>query len=49
MGKRETEVVRQCFLFTNHMLLCTRSTNGKLHLIEVSGFLQFIFLLCKPF
>ncbi|GFY37855.1 ras-specific guanine nucleotide-releasing factor 2 [Trichonephila inaurata madagascariensis] len=38
MGKRETEVVRQCFLFTNHMLLCTRSTNGKLHLIEVSGF-----------
>ncbi|CAL1269973.1 unnamed protein product [Larinioides sclopetarius] len=34
MGKRETEVVRQCFLFTNHMLLCTRSTNGKLHLIE---------------
>ncbi|GIY87000.1 ras-specific guanine nucleotide-releasing factor 2 [Caerostris darwini] len=34
MGKRETEVIRQCFLFTNHMLLCTRSTNGKLHLIE---------------
>ncbi|GBM62080.1 Ras-specific guanine nucleotide-releasing factor 2 [Araneus ventricosus] len=37
MAKRETEVVRQCFLFTNHMLLCTRSTNGKLHLIEGIG------------
>ncbi|RWS29802.1 ras-specific guanine nucleotide-releasing factor 1-like protein [Leptotrombidium deliense] len=34
--KSEKEIVRQCFLFTNHMLLCTRATNGKLNLVEVS-------------
>lgn len=30
------ELVRQCFLFTNHLLLCTRTKDGKLHLLEVS-------------
>lgn len=35
--RSERDVVRQCFLFTNHMLLCTRASNGKLHLAEVSS------------
>lgn len=30
------EAVRQCYLFSNHMLLCTRTSGGKLTLIEVS-------------
>lgn len=30
------ELVRQCFLFTNHLLLCTRTKDGKLRLLEVS-------------
>lgn len=30
------ELVRQCFLFTNHLLLCTRTKEGKLELVEVS-------------
>lgn len=30
------ELIRQCFLFTNHLLLCTRTKDGKLHLLEVS-------------
>lgn len=34
--RSERDVVRQCFLFTNHMLLCTRASNGKLHLTEVN-------------
>ncbi|XP_060073203.1 ras-specific guanine nucleotide-releasing factor 2-like [Ylistrum balloti] len=29
------EVVRQVFLFTNHMLLTTRSSNGRLHLAKI--------------
>ncbi len=29
------EVVRQVYLFTNHMLLTTRTSNGRLHLIKV--------------
>lgn len=32
----DKEVVRQCYLFSNHMLLCTRTSGGKLTLIEVS-------------
>ncbi|KAI1301458.1 Ras-specific guanine nucleotide-releasing factor 2 [Halotydeus destructor] len=28
---------RQCFLFSNHILLCTRASNGKLHLVEALG------------
>lgn len=35
IGRGEKEVVRQCYLFTNHMLLCTRTSAGKLHLVEV--------------
>lgn len=27
---------RQCFLFTKHFLICTRSSGGKLHLLKVS-------------
>ncbi len=30
------EMVRQCFLFTNHLLLTTRASNGRLHLAKVS-------------
>lgn len=29
-----SDQVRQCYLFTNHMLLCNRTSAGKLHLIE---------------
>ncbi|KAI4882336.1 hypothetical protein NFI96_017507 [Prochilodus magdalenae] len=29
---------RQCFLFTKHLLICTRTSGGKLHLLKV-GFL----------
>lgn len=32
--KKEGE--RQCFLFTKHFLVCTRSSGGKLHLLKVS-------------
>jgi hypothetical protein len=32
--KKEGE--RQCFLFTKHFLICTRSSGGKLHLLKVS-------------
>ncbi|XP_076333763.1 ras-specific guanine nucleotide-releasing factor 1-like isoform X2 [Tachypleus tridentatus] len=34
---RTREAVRQCFLFTNHILLCTRTSGGKLHLVEGVG------------
>lgn len=26
---------RQCFLFTKHLLICTRASGGKLHLLKV--------------
>lgn len=32
----DKEVVRQCYLFSNHMLICTRTSGGKLTLVEVS-------------
>uniref|UniRef100_A0A669DP01 Ras protein specific guanine nucleotide releasing factor 2 n=1 Tax=Oreochromis niloticus TaxID=8128 RepID=A0A669DP01_ORENI len=32
--KKEGE--RQCFLFTKHFLICTRTSGGKLHLLKVS-------------
>ncbi|KAG0411044.1 hypothetical protein HPB47_011828 [Ixodes persulcatus] len=35
--KGDKEVVRQCYLFTNHMLLCNRTSAGKLHLVEGVG------------
>ncbi len=28
---------RQCFLFTKHFLICTRTSGGKLHLLKVSS------------
>ncbi|XP_073686318.1 ras-specific guanine nucleotide-releasing factor 2-like [Garra rufa] len=30
------EAERQCFLFTKHFLICTRTSGGKLHLLKVS-------------
>ncbi|XP_071170637.1 ras-specific guanine nucleotide-releasing factor 2-like isoform X4 [Mytilus edulis] len=36
------EVVRQVFLFTNHMLLTTRASNGRLHLAKSSKMLQIL-------
>ncbi|KAG7281482.1 hypothetical protein CRUP_012425 [Coryphaenoides rupestris] len=33
--KKEGE--RQCFLFTKHFLICTRSSGGKLHLLKSGG------------
>ncbi|XP_072923404.1 ras-specific guanine nucleotide-releasing factor 2 isoform X2 [Hemitrygon akajei] len=38
--KKEGE--RQCFLFTKHFLICTRSSGGKLHLLKVGGVLSLI-------
>lgn len=40
----DKEVVRQCFLFSNHMLLCNRDSNGKLNMIEVILRNNFFFL-----
>ena len=34
-GRKET--VRMAFLFTNHLLLTTRASNGRLHLAKVSA------------
>ncbi|XP_072137391.1 ras-specific guanine nucleotide-releasing factor 2 isoform X3 [Mobula birostris] len=38
--KKEGE--RQCFLFTKHFLICTRSSGGKLHLLKAGGVLSLI-------
>ncbi|XP_069792537.1 ras-specific guanine nucleotide-releasing factor 2 isoform X1 [Narcine bancroftii] len=38
--KKEGE--RQCFLFTKHFLVCTRSSGGKLHLLKAGGVLSLI-------
>uniref|UniRef100_A0A3Q2CWA2 Ras protein-specific guanine nucleotide-releasing factor 2b n=1 Tax=Cyprinodon variegatus TaxID=28743 RepID=A0A3Q2CWA2_CYPVA len=38
--KKEGE--RQCFLFTKHCLVCTRSSGGKLHLLKQGGVLSLI-------
>uniref|UniRef100_A0A8C2G280 Ras protein-specific guanine nucleotide-releasing factor 2b n=1 Tax=Cyprinus carpio TaxID=7962 RepID=A0A8C2G280_CYPCA len=38
--KKEGE--RQCFLFTKHFLICTRSSGGKLHLLKQGGVLSLI-------
>ncbi|XP_060537024.1 ras-specific guanine nucleotide-releasing factor 2-like [Cylas formicarius] len=35
--KTEKEVVRQCFLFSNHLIIATRSSSGKLHLVPDIG------------
>uniref|UniRef100_A0A670J409 Ras protein specific guanine nucleotide releasing factor 2 n=1 Tax=Podarcis muralis TaxID=64176 RepID=A0A670J409_PODMU len=41
--KKEGE--RQCFLFTKHFLICTRSSGGKLHLLKIS--ICNCFVLCE--
>lgn len=28
---------RQCFLFSKHLIICTRGSGGKLHLTKVRG------------
>ena len=33
----EREVVRQCFLFTNHLIITTRTHGGRLHLLDGVG------------
>ncbi|XP_029296161.1 ras-specific guanine nucleotide-releasing factor 2 isoform X2 [Cottoperca gobio] len=38
--KKEGE--RQCFLFTKHFLVCTRTSGGKLHLLKQGGVLSLI-------
>lgn len=35
--KPEKEAVRQAFLFSNHLILTTRATNGRLHLVTGVG------------
>lgn len=35
--KLEKEAVRQAFLFSNHLILTTRATNGRLHLVPGIG------------
>ncbi|CAG0919797.1 unnamed protein product [Notodromas monacha] len=33
----EKDNVRQCFLFTNHLIIATRTSGGKLHLVDKVG------------
>ncbi|KAK9718958.1 RhoGEF domain [Popillia japonica] len=35
--KSEKESLRQCYLFSNHLIIATRSSNGKLHLVSDIG------------
>ncbi|KAK4297324.1 hypothetical protein Pmani_030249 [Petrolisthes manimaculis] len=35
--KSEKEAVRQCFLFSNHLIVATRTSGGKLHLVQGVG------------
>ncbi|KAG5880599.1 hypothetical protein JTB14_026570 [Gonioctena quinquepunctata] len=35
--KTEKEAVRQCFLFSNHLIIATRTSSGKLHLVPDVG------------
>ncbi|KAK7085515.1 Ras protein-specific guanine nucleotide-releasing factor [Halocaridina rubra] len=35
--KSEKEAVRQCFLFSNHLIMATRTSGGKLHLVSGVG------------
>ena len=32
---RRSEMVVQCYLFSNHLVITTRASNGKLHLVKV--------------
>lgn len=35
--KSEREMVRQCFLFSNHLIIATRTSGGRLHLVPEVG------------
>lgn len=35
--KSERESVRQCFLFSNHLIIATRTSGGRLHLLQDVG------------
>ncbi|XP_045481694.1 ras-specific guanine nucleotide-releasing factor 1-like isoform X2 [Harmonia axyridis] len=35
--KSDREYLRQCFLFSNHLIIATRTSNGKLHLVPDIG------------
>ena len=35
--KQEREAIRQCFLFSNHLLITTRTHAGRLHLVDGVG------------
>ena len=35
--EKEREAVRQCFLFSNHLIVTSRTQGGKLHLVEGVG------------
>ncbi|KAJ8955431.1 hypothetical protein NQ318_003529, partial [Aromia moschata] len=35
--KTEKEAIRQCFLFSNHLIIATRTSSGKLHLVPDIG------------
>ncbi|XP_072402937.1 ras-specific guanine nucleotide-releasing factor 1-like isoform X1 [Diabrotica undecimpunctata] len=35
--KIDKEIVRQCFLFSNHLIIATRTLSGKLHLVSGIG------------
>lgn len=34
---RRHEIVVQCYLFSNHLVITTRASNGKLHLVKVKN------------
>ena len=35
--EKEREAVRQCFLFSNHLIITSRTQGGKLHLVDNVG------------
>ena len=35
--KQDKEIVRQCFLFSNHLIITTRTAGGRLHLVDDIG------------
>lgn len=38
MSNANNNLIRQCFLFTNYLLLCSRTKDGRLKLLDVSTF-----------
>lgn len=44
----DKEILRQCYLFSNHMLVCTRTSGGKLSLVDVSEWYGLISNLSEP-